>query len=80
MKVNSKQTAVTYDKLLEQDPGKRVLRPDGSDYIVLTCLGWRDAEFLLFFLVVFFEKESHHGVHHFFDGNRCVEKHNRRHE
>ena len=28
VKVNSKQTAVTYDKLLEQDPGRRVLRPD----------------------------------------------------
>ena len=28
VKVNTKQTAVTYDKLLEQDPGRRVLRPD----------------------------------------------------
>ena len=28
VKVNSKQTAVTYDKLLEQDLGRRVLRPD----------------------------------------------------
>ena len=28
VKVNSKQTAVTYDKLLEQDRGQRVLRPD----------------------------------------------------
>ena len=28
VKVNSRQTAVTYDKLLEQDPGRRVLRPD----------------------------------------------------
>ena len=26
--VNDKQTAVTYDKLLKQDPGRRVLRPD----------------------------------------------------
>ncbi|WP_419739498.1 hypothetical protein [Ruegeria sp.] len=26
--VNKNQTAVTYDKLLEQDPGRRVLRPD----------------------------------------------------
>ena len=26
--VNEKQTAITYDKLLEQDPGQRVLRPD----------------------------------------------------
>ena len=28
VKVNSKQIAVTYDKLLEQDRGQRVLRPD----------------------------------------------------
>ena len=28
VKVNKKQTAVTYDKLLEQDRGQRVLRPD----------------------------------------------------
>ena len=28
VEVNSKQTAVTYDKLLEQDSGRRVLRPD----------------------------------------------------
>ena len=27
-RVNKKQTAVTYDKLLEQDPGRRVLRPN----------------------------------------------------
>ena len=26
--VNEKQTAITYDKLLEQDPGQRILRPD----------------------------------------------------
>ncbi len=26
--INKNQTAVTYDKLLEQDPGRRVLRPD----------------------------------------------------
>ena len=28
VRVNKKQTAVTYDKLLEQDRGQRVLRPD----------------------------------------------------
>ena len=26
--INEKQTAITYDKLLEQDPGQRILRPD----------------------------------------------------
>ena len=26
--VNENQTAITYDKLLEQDPGQRILRPD----------------------------------------------------
>ena len=26
--VNENQTAITYDRLLEQDPGKRILRPD----------------------------------------------------
>ena len=26
--VNEKQTAITYDRLIAQDPGKRILRPD----------------------------------------------------
>jgi len=28
VEINEAQTAVTYDKLIEQDPGRRVLRPD----------------------------------------------------